>query len=334
MCQPEPSILKAPEPSVPKIPTLESANRNPKSAKIKNLPTQTEEQQKRRLVNDQKLLEQFRAKLHLNSIQSESTLNPEPNPIRKSDPLRKSDPEPAFTPESKPEPDLTSESESDLKSESESEDAKSMASTSLLFLPAKIQNTEIHFMIDSGAANNFLSHDLVHRLDLPTNQLKPPIHISFGNGRSQSIQQYCFVRVSFDPYYQTWLKFLVADIAHDAYLGQPWLASKQISIDWRSGNVQVTPNLVIQGIRKKANQLSQITICLPKNKPKNSKHKPQILDPGWKHFKKKECHGDGHLHSHAPFSCSRCSRTPEENSDHVTKIATNHKIRPLRRVTR
>ena len=79
--------------------------------------------------------------------------NPDPDP----------DPEPNPEPESKPEP----EPESDLNPEPEglnhaSSDAESTSSMPLLFLPAKIKNAEVHFMIDSSTMYNLLSHDLVH----------------------------------------------------------------------------------------------------------------------------------------------------------------------------
>jgi len=71
------------------------------------------------------------------------------------------DPEPNPEPESEPEP----EPESNLNPEAEvlnhaSNDTESMSSVPLLFLPAKIKNAEVHFMIDSSTMNNF--HDLVH----------------------------------------------------------------------------------------------------------------------------------------------------------------------------
>jgi len=68
-----------------------------------------------------------------------------------SDPNPESEPEPEFN--LNPEPE-------DLNHASN--DAESMSSMPLLFLPVKIKYAEVHFMIDSGAMNNFLSHDLVH----------------------------------------------------------------------------------------------------------------------------------------------------------------------------
>src|ERR1700744_3088096 len=191
MHPPEPLTLN-PEPSVPVIPILESVDSKPKTSKIKNLPTQIEKQKERRLVNDQQLLEQLRSKLNIHMIQSEPG----------------------------PESDLNPEPESVLNPESSvlnhtSDGAEPITSASLLFLPVKMKSIEVHFMVDSGATNNFISHDLVQRLDLPTNRLKPPIHISFTDGRAQSIQRYCLVRVPFDPRYKLLLKFYVANIAHD-----------------------------------------------------------------------------------------------------------------------
>ena len=230
MRHPEPLTLN-PEPFVPVVPVLESVDSKPKTSKIKNLPTQIEKQKERRLVNDQQLLEQLRSKLNIHLIQSEPDSESDPNP----------EPESVLNPKS-----------SVLNHASDG--AGPTTSAPLLFLPAKIKNTEVHLMVDSGATNNFISHDLVRKLDLPTNRLKPPIHISFADGRAQSIQRYCLVRIPFDPRYQPMLKFYVADIAHDAYLGQPWLTSSaDISINWTSSNVHVKPDITIQGIRKKEN---------------------------------------------------------------------------------
>ena len=272
MCPPEPLTL-SPEPSVPVIPVLESINSKPKFSKIKNLPTQIEKQKERRLVNDQQLLEQLRVKLNIHSIQSKPDLDPES--------------------------DLNLEPESTLNSDPESsvlnhtsDGAEPMTSAPLLFLTAKIKSTEVHFMVDSGATNNFISHDLVRRLDLPTNRLKPSIHISFADGRAQSIQRYCLVRVPFDLRYKPLLKFYVADIAHDAYLGQPWLTSADdIAIDWTTGNVRLKSDITIRGIRKKEKQLNLISACQFKKAMKNDQaflgivrtkepeDKPPPLDP-------------------------------------------------------
>ncbi|KAF9339556.1 hypothetical protein BGX26_009273, partial [Mortierella sp. AD094] len=122
-----------------------------------------------------------------------------------------------------------------------------MNSAPLLYLSAKINNVDIHFMVDSGATNNFLSQDLVHQLKLPVHKIKNPIHIAFADGRVQSIQRYCLVRVPFCPRYQPLLMFYIASITHDAYLGQPWLTSSEgISVNWSSGHVHVKPDITLQ----------------------------------------------------------------------------------------
>ena len=148
MRHPESLSPKTPEPYVL---MSDPDTQRPKAPKVKNLPTQAKEQEKRKLVNDKKLLEQLRSKLSANLILSESDPRPESEPV--------------LSPEPEPEPDP--EPESVLSHTSD--DAKPVTSTPLLFLPAKIKNAEVHFMIDSGATNNFLSHDLVRRLDLPMN---------------------------------------------------------------------------------------------------------------------------------------------------------------------
>lgn len=233
---PEPFFLKTSDPKS----DSKTVPKKAYSSKIKNLPTQANQQEKRRLVNDQYLLEQLRSKLGIHQIQ----LEPESDPDLNS------------------EPDPESESESDpavLNPTSDDDDPETM---SLLYLPAKIKNAELHFMIDSGATNNFISHELVKRFDLPTNRLKKPNHVLFANRRLQSIQRYCLIRIPFDPRYQPLLKFYVADIAHDAYLGQPWLRSNDgITVDWLSDNVHIGSDITIQGFRKEENQISLMSAC-------------------------------------------------------------------------
>jgi len=119
-----------------------------------NLPTQVEKQKERRLVNDQQLLEQFQSKLKAHSILSKP--NPEPDPEPKSEPKPESDPV------------LNPDPESSVLNHT-SDNAEPITSAPLLFLPAKIKGTEVHFMVDSGTTNNFLSHELVRRLNLPMN---------------------------------------------------------------------------------------------------------------------------------------------------------------------
>ncbi len=203
---PEPFVL-APAPA-PVIPVPEPVILKSKSSKIKNLPTQVEKQKERKLVNDQQLLEQLRSKLKINSIQSKPDPKPEPEP------------EPEPNPE--PDPVLNSDPESPALNQI-ADDAEPITSAPLLFLPAKIKGTEVHFMVDSGTTNNFLNHNLVRQLDLPTNRLKSPIHVSFADGCTHLIQCYCLVQVPLDPRYHPLLKFYITDITHDAYLGQPWL---------------------------------------------------------------------------------------------------------------
>ena len=143
------------------------------------------------------------------------------------------------------------------------EDTDDRTSAPLLFLPAKVKQTELHFLIDSGATSNFLRQDIAQRLDLPLIQLKTPIHVSFADGRVQSIQRYCLMEVPFHPRYKPKMKFFIADIAHDAYLGQPWLTSSEgIQVDWSTGEVRIQPDISIKGIRKKKNQLSLLlSVC-------------------------------------------------------------------------
>src|SRR5207248_935894 len=114
----------------------------------------------------------------------------------------------------------------------------------LLYLQARINDTDTHFLIDSGATGNFLNRALVDLLDIKTTKLKKPIHVSFADGRIQSINRYCLVRVPFHPNYRPILKFFVADIAHNAYLGQPWLTSDDITITWSTGIVRIGSNVV------------------------------------------------------------------------------------------
>jgi len=66
MRHPDPSVYKNPEPFVPDIPVPEPVVESCNSSKIKSLPSQASEQQARKLVNDQLLLQQLREKLCVN----------------------------------------------------------------------------------------------------------------------------------------------------------------------------------------------------------------------------------------------------------------------------
>ena len=244
---PEPSVRFAPVPdpvSIP-VPVPQPASKPAqklvlKKTKIKNLPNQVGKQKERKLVNDQLLLEQLRAKLKVNIIDS----YPE-----KSETLKVSDPVPV------PEP------ESELTLHRISVDPEASSIKPLLFLQARVNDADIHFLIDSGATGNFLSRALVQLLDIKTTILKNPIHVSFADGRTQSINRYCLARIPFHPNYQPILKFFVADIAHNAYLGQPWLTSDDISINWSTGVVQVGSNVEFRGVRKKDGKISLMSAC-------------------------------------------------------------------------
>ena len=233
------SALKNAEPSVPETPVPDSVPKKSASSKIKNLPTQSSEQQQRRLVNDQLLLQQLREKLGINSC-----INSTPEPVSKT----------------KPESTLSVLCQTSVPDPSHTSDP--VHSAPLLYLPAKIQNTTVHFMIDSGATNNFLKQSLAHQLNLPTSTLKKPFHITFADGRIQSIQRYSLLRVPFSHRYQPLLMFYIADIDHDAYLGQPWLTSdKGISVEWSSGSILVKPDITLQGVRIQRNQSSLMSAC-------------------------------------------------------------------------
>ena len=85
------------------------------------------------------------------------------------------------------------------------------------------------------------------------------------------IQCYCLVQVLLDPSYQPLLKFYIANIAHDAYLGQSWLKSiDDITIDWISGNVHLKSDISIQGVWKKEKQLNLTSACQLKKAMKNN----------------------------------------------------------------
>ena len=64
--------------------------------------------------------------------------------------------------------------------------------------------------------------------------------------------------------------FYIANIKHDAYLGQPWLTySVGASVDWLSNTIHVKPDITIQGFRDKENQMSLMSACQFKKAAKN-----------------------------------------------------------------
>jgi hypothetical protein len=194
-----PTIRRNPEPYVPSTPDPEPVSQKYVSKKIKNLPFLESEKQARRLVNDQALLQQLWTKLSLHSIRPEpvsEVVYPNPEPILNPDP----EPEtkrimPSVLnpkPESEPKRMMTLS----ILNQTSAHETKVEPTNSapLLYLPAKLKNVDLHFMIDSGATNNFLSQDLVKHLNLSATKLKNPVHISFADGRIQSIQRYVLLR--------------------------------------------------------------------------------------------------------------------------------------------
>jgi hypothetical protein len=75
------------------------------------------------------------------------------------------------------------------------------------------------------------------------------------------------------------LKFYVANIAHDGYLGQPWLTSNGIVISWTFGNVCVKSDITIHSIWKKERELNMISACQFKKAMKNNQAFIGIICP-------------------------------------------------------
>ncbi len=90
------------------------------------------------------------------------------------------------------------------------------------------------------------------------------------------------------------MKFYIANIAHDAYLGQPWLTSEGIEVDWTTGEIRLKPDITIRGIKKKEKQLSLMSACQFKKvmrkeqaflavirpkEPETDKKEPLPIDP-------------------------------------------------------
>ena len=81
---------------------------------------------------------------------------------------------------------------------------------------------------------------------------------------------------------------------HDAYLGQPWLTSNGIEVDWTTGKIHLKPDITIRGIQKKEKQLSLMSACQFKKvmqkeqaflavirpkEPETDKKEPLPIDP-------------------------------------------------------
>jgi len=52
----------------------------------------------------------------------------------------------------------------------------------LMYIAGYIKNCKLDVLIDCGANANYISHEIVHSLDIPTSKKKEPIVVTFGGG--------------------------------------------------------------------------------------------------------------------------------------------------------
>ena len=94
-------------------------------------------------------------------------------------------------------------------------------------------------MVDSGAADNFISADTVARLKLPQKQLPQPMAICVGNGQIIHSRTYVQVTIFLGKYLARTF-FKVLDTPIPMVLGYTFLVRHQPIMDWPSRKMTIT----------------------------------------------------------------------------------------------
>ena len=103
--------------------------------------------------------------------------------------------------------------------------------TALLYVPVQLRERIVWSLVDSGAADNFISEKTVKRLQLPTQLLDDPMTVCVGNGQLIHATEYVYLTLDLGAFKaKTKLKVLPTPIP--MVLGYPFLAKHQPEIDW------------------------------------------------------------------------------------------------------
>ena len=121
----------------------------------------------------------------------------------------------------------------------------------LLQIEGRILGFSLNILIDSGASNNFLSIDIVRKLNLNPENSKPSSLI-FPNGSSQIINLALRnVPIEINQYKDN-IDFDIADLPHySVILGRPWLYKQNPQINWRNDDIFIKYNNQLINIAKR-----------------------------------------------------------------------------------
>ena len=109
--------------------------------------------------------------------------------------------------------------------------AEGVHPTALLYVPVELREKVVWSLVDSGAADNFISVKTVQRLQLPTQRLEEPMVVCVGNGQLIQATEYVYRTLHLGEYKaKTKLKVLPTPI--HMVLGYPFLAKHQPKIEW------------------------------------------------------------------------------------------------------
>ena len=146
------------------------------------------------------------------------------------------------------------------------------SSSSLLVIPAKVKNTQVKMLIDSGATESFISETVFKQLNIEGKKIRKR-KIILADGSEKYCNTDCYVDIEIGNYKKK-IKFHVAPIQFDVILGKDWLAENQPIIDWKSNRMSLTQNGIVtelQGIDKKIQIISAMQF------KKEAKHSKELF---------------------------------------------------------
>ena len=112
-------------------------------------------------------------------------------------------------------------------------------SDQLILVPCVLEGIKVSALIDSGACSNFLSSNLISRLNSRLRHCSNSVSIRLANGSTMKANGlYKSLSISDEKLYDDHIDCIAAPINYDLILGKPWLTNRNPSIDWKSNTIQ------------------------------------------------------------------------------------------------
>ncbi|KAF9117663.1 hypothetical protein BGX30_005256 [Mortierella sp. GBA39] len=164
----------------------------------------------------------------------------------------------------------------------------------LVYVAGHIKNYKLDVLVDCGANANYISHEVVRSLGIPTSKKKESVVVTFGGGgQPVTCSRYCHIRLKLADNFQPVIQFNVIQTRFEAALGKRWLARSvpKPTVDIVKHTIRVDPSVFIQGYVKPSHtpvmsamqfkrhlKKDQAFLCIvhPAERPQNQYHLSSI----------------------------------------------------------